>query len=74
MKAKMNRNNGETKVAATCLGAANRIKETHRWVQKIIREMNVGESVKLEISVKCCDGFYEVAESWETEFMEEEEK
>ena len=72
METKMNRNNGEAKVVATCLGAAKRIKETHRWVQEIIREMIEGESVKLEISVKCFDGVYEVAESWETEFMEEE--
>ena len=74
METKMNRNNGVTKRNATCLGAANFIKEIYKWAQRNTREMNVGESFKVEISVKCCDGWYECSDSWETEFVEEEEK
>lgn len=72
METKMNRNNGGMKRNTTCLGAAKFIKEIYTWAQRNTREMKVGESFKVEISVKCCDGWYECSESWETEFAEEE--
>ena len=71
MKEKMIKRNGETKRDATLMGAKNYIQEAHEWVQNIVKELNVGESVKVEVSVKCCDGWYECSDSWETEFIEE---
>ena len=67
----MNRHNGEMKRNATRLGAANFIKEIYKLAQSNTREMKLGESFKVEISVKCCDGWYECSESWETEFEDE---
>ncbi len=67
----MNRHNGEMKHNATCLGAAKFIKEIYKWAQRNTREMKLGESFKVEISVKRCDGWYEYSESWETEFEDE---
>lgn len=74
METKMNRNNGGMERNTTCLGAANFIKELYKWAQKITREMKTGESFKVEISVKCCDGYYKCKDSWETEFVDDEEK
>jgi len=67
------KNNGETKRAATLLGAVNYLKEIYKWAKTITREMKIGESFKITISVKCSDGYYDCSDSWETEFEEEAE-
>ena len=72
MKEKKIKCNGETKRNATCMGAENFIQEACEWAQRNTREMKVGESVTVEVSVKCCDGWYECSDSWATEFIEEE--